>query len=76
MQSAKKITAADALALDIPERIRLVGDIWDSIAEVPEAVPVTDEIRAELDRRLRAYEDATEAGEPWSVVRERLLHRK
>jgi putative addiction module component (TIGR02574 family) len=76
MASAKKITAADALTLDIPERIRLVEDIWDSIAEVPAAVPVTEELRAELDRRLRAYEDAGEAGEPWSVVRERLLRRE
>ncbi|MBZ4652649.1 MAG: hypothetical protein JG761_1449 [Proteiniphilum sp.] len=42
--------------LPIVERIRLVEDIWDSIAADQEVLPITDEQRAELDRRLDAYE--------------------
>ncbi len=34
------------------ERLELLEVIWDSLAETPEAVPLTDEMRAELDRRL------------------------
>ena len=34
----KAITANDLLSLPVTERLRLVEDIWDSIAEVPEAV--------------------------------------
>ena len=34
---------ADILNLSVSERIQLVQDIWDSIAEVPDSVPLTDE---------------------------------
>ena len=42
--------------LPVEERINLVEDLWDSIAEDRKALPVTPEQRAELDRRLAAYE--------------------
>ena len=42
--------------LSIDERIRLVEDLWDSIAAAGGAAP-TDEYRVELDQRLDAYED-------------------
>ena len=40
----------DISGLSVQERLDLLGDLWDSLA--PEEVPVTDEQRAELDRRL------------------------
>ncbi len=43
-------------SLPIEERIRLVEDLWDSIASDQAALPLTDEQKAELDRRLEAYE--------------------
>ena len=48
MQTARKITISDTLGLDLRERIELVEAIWDSIAEVPEAVELTHEQREEL----------------------------
>jgi putative addiction module component (TIGR02574 family) len=66
---------ADILKLSVSERIQLVQEIWDSIAEVPESVPLTDEQKAELDRRLDAYHMDPNAGSPWSVVRERFKSR-
>jgi len=42
--------------LPLAERIKLVEDLWDSIAEEQTALPVTPEQKAELDRRLDAYE--------------------
>jgi putative addiction module component (TIGR02574 family) len=44
------------LELSIDERIKLVEDLWDSIAAEQEALHLTDEQRAELDRRLDTYE--------------------
>jgi len=43
---------------DIPveERIKVVEDLWDSIAADQKALPFSDAQRAELDRRLDAYE--------------------
>lgn len=42
--------------LPIVERIRIVEDLWDSIAVDQATLSLTDEQRAELDRRLDAYE--------------------
>ncbi len=69
------IGKADILRLSVSERIQLVEDIWDSIAEVPDSIPLTDEQKAELDRRLDAYHKNPLAGSPWSVVRERFKSR-
>jgi putative addiction module component (TIGR02574 family) len=69
------IGKADILRLSVSERIQLVEDIWDSIAEVPDSIPLTDEQKAELDRRLDAYHKNPHAGSPWSVVRERFKSR-
>lgn len=66
---------ADILKLSVSERIQLVLEIWDSIAEVPNSVALTDEQKAELDRRLDAYHKDPNAGSPWSLVRERFKSR-
>ncbi len=42
--------------LSIGEKLRLVEDIWDSIAADQVALPLTEKQRVELDRRLDAYE--------------------
>lgn len=55
------------------ERIEFVQMLWDEIARNPNAVPVTDEHRAILDERLRAYEADRDSGESWGVVRDRIL---
>jgi putative addiction module component (TIGR02574 family) len=69
----KAVRIADVLALPIAERLRLVETIWDSIAEVPEALTLTQAQEAELDRRLEAYRQNPTAGSPWSEVRARIL---
>lgn len=42
--------------LPVDERIKLVEELWDSIACDQKALPLTDEQKAELDRRLDAYD--------------------
>ena len=42
--------------LPVDERIKLVEELWDSIAADQRALPLTDEQKADLDRRLDAYE--------------------
>jgi len=49
--------------LPLDERIKLVEDLWDSIAADQQALPLTPEQRAELDRRLDAYEADKNRGE-------------
>lgn len=68
--------AKDILSLSVPERILLVEDIWDSIAEVPEEVSLTAHQKEELDLRLEAFHRNPDEGSPWSAVRERILNRR
>jgi putative addiction module component (TIGR02574 family) len=60
--------------LSVAERIQLVEDLWDSIAEDnPDAAfPITPALAAELDRRLADYERDPSIGEDWAVVRRRI----
>jgi putative addiction module component (TIGR02574 family) len=43
----------EVLALPPEDRLQLVEDLWDSLAAEPEAIPVPDWHREELDRRDR-----------------------
>lgn len=48
--------------LPVEQRLHLVEELWDSIASDQRALPLTDDQRAELDRRLDAYELDGNAG--------------
>ena len=65
----------DILGLSVSERIQLAQDIWDSIVLVPESLALTDDEKAEIDRRLDAYHQDPGVGSPWSVVRDRIKNR-
>lgn len=69
----KAIRLADVLQLPIDERLELVGSIWDSIAQVPDAVELSEAQRVELERRLEAYRRNPRAGSPWAEVKARIL---
>jgi len=71
----KGIPVADLLELPVAERLRLVELLWDSIAAVPEALRISNELKAELDRRLADSEADPEAGSSWEEVRSRILER-
>lgn len=66
----KSQSIAEYVKLSVPERIQLVEDIWDSVAEIPEALSLTEAQQAELDRRLDAYRRNPEGGLPWEYVKE------
>jgi putative addiction module component (TIGR02574 family) len=61
--------------LELPpaDRLQLVEAIWDSLIEVPEAVPITDDVREELDRRLAAYYADPSSARPWAEIRDELF---
>src|ERR1041384_1259566 len=53
---------AEILALPASERVRLVDAIWDSIAEAPDALELTQWQRDELDSRLAEFEADPDSG--------------
>ncbi|MEM9151598.1 MAG: addiction module protein [Cyanobacteria bacterium P01_F01_bin.3] len=57
--------------VSIAERIQLAEDLWDSILANPEALPVTDMQKQELDHRLEKYHQMPEAGSSWQDVKNR-----
>lgn len=63
----------ELVKLSVAERIQLVEDIWDSIAAEADAVPLSDELREELDDRLEDQAANPGVGEPWAQVKARLL---
>ncbi len=66
----------EILSLSVAARLQLLEDIWDSLAETPEAIPVTDAQRKELARRRRAHARNPSAAKSWAEVRGRLRRRK
>ena len=63
---------SEILQLTIAERIQLAEDIWDSVAAFPEAIPLTDAQKEELDRRLQAYAQNPNEGISWDELKEKL----
>ena len=63
----------DFSRLTVAERIQLAEDLWDSLADAPEVLAVTDAQRAELDRRLEAHRTDPDATIPWESLRQQLL---
>jgi putative addiction module component (TIGR02574 family) len=71
----KPINLTEVLALPIAERLKLIEAIWESIAEVPEALELTPSQQVEIDRRLDAFLRDPSAGSPWPEVKARILKR-
>ena len=61
--------------LSVEDRISLVEDIWDSIADEKNLPPITDAQRVELQRRIE--EDDSNPGDvvPWNDVKAFTLRR-
>lgn len=56
--------------LSIAERIILVEDIWDGIAETDETLSLlADDQKNELDRRIDAYRDNPALGRSWKEIK-------
>ena len=69
----KKISATDALELSIPERIQLVGDIWDTIAAQADSLELTEYEKKIIEERQEAYHANPELGSPWNEVYKRIV---
>ena len=72
----KNISMSEVLKLSVAERIQFVEDVWDSIAAIPEVVPLAQEEKAVLDRRLNAYHKNPSAGSPWAEIKKKILTKK
>ncbi len=58
-----------AKKLSIPDRILLVEEIWDTIAEENQAFELTDAQKRELDRRLDLARNNPGEGRTWDEIK-------
>ncbi|MGH7311656.1 MAG: addiction module protein [Candidatus Rokuibacteriota bacterium] len=65
----------DIASLTPEERLGLLEELWDSLTAAPEAIPLTEAQRAELDRRLDDLEREGPVGIPWDEVLSRIRSR-
>ncbi len=72
---AKPKKAPDYRQLSIAERLRLVEDIWDSIAKDTRTVPVPSEVLDEAERRLAEHREDPNSAIPWDEVKAELYKR-
>ena len=61
--------------LSITERLELIAQLWDSLPESLENVPVPEWHQQEIARRLQAADAEPGSRIPWEQARERLRNR-
>jgi putative addiction module component (TIGR02574 family) len=62
--------------LSIPERIALVEEIWDSIAEDNGCFELTEAQKQELDRRIESFRANPSQGRTWEEIKNEVLNSK
>ena len=65
----------DIASLSPEERLRLLDELWESLAATPEAIPLSNAQREELDRRLDELDREGPTGIPWEEVLGRIRGR-
>ncbi|MFA5892120.1 MAG: addiction module protein [Actinomycetota bacterium] len=58
--------------LPMEERLRLVEDLWESIHDESDAIPLTRAQREELERRLAAHRSDPASGDDLATVLARI----
>ena len=71
-----KFSVADLLELPISERLQMVEEIWNSIADAPEALVLSEEEKHLINQRLEARRQNPHAGSPWADVHARITAPK
>ena len=67
---------AQVFELTLSEKLQLLEDLWDSIALVPDQIPVLDWQKEELARRKATYLQNPDSGSSWEAAKERIRSRQ
>jgi putative addiction module component (TIGR02574 family) len=55
------------------EKLQLVQDLWDSIAEESDDIQLDSQERRLLDQRVAAHRRNPRAAQPWNTVKRRVI---
>lgn len=67
--------SSEIQSLSFEQKIRLVENLWDSIADEVDRLPVPAWQTRELQRRKAQFDANPAAGKPWAEVKRRLRER-
>lgn len=70
------MTTLNIDAMTVGEKLELIGELWDSIPDTLEDLPIPDSHRQELQRRIANADARPDAAIPWDEVKARLRNRK
>ncbi|BAY32338.1 addiction module component, TIGR02574 family protein [Nostoc carneum NIES-2107] len=70
--SSHPLLKVEISELSVAELIQLAEDLWDSILEQQEQLPLSEAQQQELDRRLESYKNNPANGSSWEEVKKRL----
>lgn len=62
--------------LTLSEKLQLLEDLWDSIAQTPEQIPVLDWQQEELAKRKDAYLLNPNSGSSWESAKQRIRNEQ
>jgi len=69
------MSAIDVSSLSINDKLQLLDEIWESLYATPEAIPLLDSQREEIDRRIAAMDREGSVGSSWEEVETRIRTR-
>lgn len=70
------MSAHSIFDLSPAEKLQLVEDLWDDLASDPDAVPVHEWQRIELERRKASMQQQPVALASWDEVKQRVRGRR
>ena len=59
----------------VDDRLRLVQDVWERLVDRGDGPELTEEMKAELNRRIEESDRNPDACVPWDEVKARVLGR-
>ena len=68
-------TQTSVFDLSPAEKLQLLEDLWDDLADTPEVVPVHDWQKEELDRRKANLARSTVPLSSWEEIKQRIRAR-
>ena len=68
--------ATEAVRLPPSERLRLIQEVWESLAASPEQIPTSSDQLHELEERRKRYRANPESLVDWEELKEKIRERR
>jgi len=71
-----RLPKIDVQAMTPEERLDLMSRIWESFTRDPDSLPLTATQAAELDRRMKMFDEGKMPTVPWEEIQARHRRKK